>query len=296
MGRGKKLSACEIHTILKLKDEQYSVAQISKVTNRNRKVITNLLKDPENYGKKTSSGHPQSLSARDKRAILRAASNSKMTARQLSQLAHCVGIDTNVKDVRRVLKKCKHLVRKKLQKKPWLNEQHKTNRLRFAEKHIHMIKKWRNVIFTDEKRFNLDGPDGLNYYYHDLRKEQQILSRQQIGDGSVIKNLVRYWLLWENGINFISGKLNSTKYLEMIDKKINAYATRIAGDKFIFQHDNAAVIVKAYFSSKKTLDWPAKSPDLNIIENCWGNLARAVYKNSKQFKTVMDLKLCIQEE
>ena len=46
MGRGKKLSACEVHTILKLKDEQYSVAQISKVINRSCKVIMNSLKDP----------------------------------------------------------------------------------------------------------------------------------------------------------------------------------------------------------------------------------------------------------
>ena len=113
-----------------------------------------------------------------------------------------------------------------------------------------MIKKWRNVIFTDEKRFNLDGPDGLNYYYHDLRKEQKILSRRQIGGGGMIWSGIGYY--GKMDINFISRKLNSTKYLEMIDKQINAYATRIAGDKFIFQHDNAAVhiakIVKAYFS------------------------------------------------
>ena len=56
MGRGKKLSACEVHTILKLKDEQYSVAQLSKVTNRNRKVIMNLLKIQKIIGKKKLPG------------------------------------------------------------------------------------------------------------------------------------------------------------------------------------------------------------------------------------------------
>ncbi|KAG3095181.1 hypothetical protein PI125_g16317 [Phytophthora idaei] len=33
------------------------------------------------------------------------------------------------------------------------------------------------------------------------------------------------------------------------------------------------------------MEWPAKSPDLNPIENMWGVLARAVYANGRQFET-----------
>ena len=49
MGRAKRLHANEIHTILTLKEEQYSIAQISKVINRSRKAVMNLLKNPDNY-------------------------------------------------------------------------------------------------------------------------------------------------------------------------------------------------------------------------------------------------------
>ena len=37
------------------------------------------------------------------------------------------------------------------------------------------------------------------------------------------------------------------------------------------------------FTNKKncTLEWLAKSPELNIVDNCWGNLARVVYKNGR---------------
>ena len=38
------------------------------------------------------------------------------------------------------------------------------------------------------------------------------------------------------------------------------------------------------------LDWPSKSPDLNIIENFWGVL---VYANGKQFNTRDELKRAI---
>jgi len=40
---------------------------------------------------------------------------------------------------------------------------------------------------------------------------------------------------------------------------------------------------------------PAKSPDLNIIENVWGYLARKVYHNARQFDCVADLKKAILE-
>ena len=41
------------------------------------------------------------------------------------------------------------------------------------------------VVFSDEKKFNLDGPDGSQCYWHDLRKKQ-LFSKRLFGGGSVM--------------------------------------------------------------------------------------------------------------
>ena len=64
MGRGRKLTLAEIRTILKLNEEHYSVTKIAGTVDKNRKVIGNLLKDPDNYENRKNYGRLQ-LIARD---------------------------------------------------------------------------------------------------------------------------------------------------------------------------------------------------------------------------------------
>ena len=46
---------------------------------------------------------------------------------------------------------------------------------------------WRSVWFTDEKKFNLGGPDCCNYYWHHLGTETKIKpSRQARGGGIMV--------------------------------------------------------------------------------------------------------------
>ena len=45
----------------------------------------------------------------------------------------------------------------------------------------------------------------------------------------------------------------------------------------------------------KDLKWPARSPDLNPIENVWGLVSREVYPNGKKYSRVQERKEALNE-
>ena len=134
------------------------------------------------------------------------------------------------------------------------------------------MRKWGQIIFSDEKKFNLDGPDGLSYYGHDLRKEEKILSRRQMCGGSLI-----IWRAFSergtSNLAIISGMQNSTKYIATLENYLLPFAEELYGNGWQFQQDNASIhtskLTDSWFTAKNivAMSWPALSPDLNPIEN-----------------------------
>ena len=98
-----------------------------------------------------------------------------------------------------------------------------------------------NVIFSDKKKFNLDGPDGLNYYWHDKSLSFKIFLERQCGGGSVMvwaAFTAQRTLPLEN----IWSSLTSGSYKKLMEKIIKPFV--LNSDKnFIYQHDNLSVHV-----------------------------------------------------
>lgn len=159
-------------------------------------------------------------------------------------------------------------------------------------------REWHQVVFSDEKRFNLDGPDGYNYYFHDLRKEEHFLTRHHSREGGImVWGAISYYGTFE--IQFVSSRMNANKYKEVLQNAFPHFSNIFGSLPWTFQQDNAPIhtsrLVKKWISEQnvKLMEWPPYSPDLNIIENLWGWLTRKVYQSGRQFESVESLKAAI---
>lgn len=183
MGSKKVLSKEEKSKIDALREANVSCKKIGKILGgRHHSTISKYCKDPKNYGMKLKKNGKKPMHSRyEIRKIKDAASNKALGARQIKEIA---GVEGSIRTIRRVLNR-EGLRRKKMNEKPKLTEDHKKARVAFA-KEYHNYQHWDKVIFTDEKKWNLDGPDGLRYYWHDLRKEPRYFSKRNFGGGSLM--------------------------------------------------------------------------------------------------------------
>lgn len=157
------------------------VARICKVApNTVRAIVQDLYKkDKKQPGPKKLLDRRQITRMKKKTQAL-IASGQRVTADKI--MDECAITNASARTVRRHLQSM-HYLYKEAVHKIVLSAEHKRKRVELAKVWIQAQHEWNKTIFTDEKRFNLDGPDSWSSYMHET--QPVVRNRRQQGGGNL---------------------------------------------------------------------------------------------------------------
>lgn len=293
MGRAKGLTADEKATIIKEIAKGTNAKDIAHSLGRHVDTVKRFVADPTPRKKRSDSGVLKAVTTRELRLVKR------KLLKKPGQTSKTIFTEANLSKVSKSTR-CRLLrsLAKSItpEKQPPLSPRHKESRLQWAKRYMKM------VLFTDETRATLDGPDGWGKGWVGNGQQRHTRFRRQQGGGGV--------MIWAGiiGDELVGPvrvpegvKITSAAYCQLLGSALLPWLEDVPllkRFKLIFQHDNApshsAKATQAFLSSigfegDRLMVWPACSPDLNPIENFWGILKQAIYQDGKQYSSKDDL-------
>ena len=108
------------------------------------------------------------------------------------------------------------------------------------KKHIRECTDFKNVVFSDEKRYSLDGPDTMGSYFYRGNKSTKgptRIKRKMGGGGAMILGAISSKGKFK--IKIIEGKYTADKYIIDIEKVfIPLFRSQFRKNKWTWQQDN----------------------------------------------------------
>ncbi|GFW17222.1 transposable element Tc1 transposase [Trichonephila clavipes] len=281
MSRQRGQTSIELRKlIIKHKENGKSVREISEIVKRSHSTVHDIKRYKTNnqVENKSKKAHNKIFTEADERYLVRKVKvNPFLSAPKLAIIAeNKLGKKANPSTIRNVLHK-KNLTGRKARQKPFISKRNQKVRREFAkERENKNLSYWKQVLLTDESKFNIFGSDGNPYVW---RKSNEELRRQNLkltvkhGGGSV--------MVWGS---FSAAGLGT---LHSIEGRVD-------------QNDNdpkhKAYRVRSWllYNCPQVMETPPQSPDIIPIENLWDHLNKKVREHAVSSKT--ELKRVLLQE
>lgn len=278
-------------------DQDMTVQQISKLLNISRNTVYKVRNDIPNKKRGVKNGVPMPK-------IINQIKNSVSMMRKYNKKVTAANIKSSIQTnyskrrIQQILKECPTFKYGNIKRKIILDSNQRENRLKIIKSWFVEGVNFKSVIFTDEARFSLQGPDNFQTWQLHDNKNEEFRNMQPFKGGSIMV----FGAIGYDGtflLRKVDGILNGQKYLNMLKDDIIPELNGIFQTNYIYQQDNArphtCKKVKEFFEQENIplLQWPSHSPDISIIENIWKTLKDLTY-DSQGFKNKEDLWIKIQ--